>query len=680
MRIITRKLWRAFPELDGFSDDQCARFVRAAKVGAVGSGGLLSLMLRWMAVGLTVLVISAASFAVIAMIFEWVTNRGLVRNNGMYYLTQTAAGVLISGALLLAFGAGMLVRDALVRRRVRQVIKTRGRCAGCGYVMLGLPVPENLKVTCPECQLETWVDPALAELVTDEAGQRRLKPLPEKRWLPRWMNRRLAWNMAKGGAVLVLVLIVGAAGWWAWNEQQLSSQAKRAQAARVGLTPLQTMVNSYYPAATPENSGEADGWAIFTKLEALRQQALADVTSAPDALKDDTGAVVIPEPTYIFNTPEGHTDEQTRYFEQQTEMGQRAVLRFRALGGEALLNALALAPRAARDWTGMIPPGQPAMNVLLPWLSEARQLARLNMAMMEMAKRDGDLPTYLLSLRATLRLTHMMEREPVLINRLVAIAVESLVYGRLREHLAASEPMPAAWLDAIQRELDAAQLGAVPFSDAIKGEGIMSQDTIAWVFSDAKKVRSRWAMSAALLGTGVGSGRVGTYEDNAAKAREFFEAHAKRSDMPPPQRQSVQIMETTDYALIDVLMPALDRAARGADQVKLERDATKLMLAIERYRAAKGAYPASLESLVPEYIKALPRDDISGQPFAYRLVNPEQDDQKRGYLLYSFGIDGVDNNGKPIPSTPGGSTQPYDVLWSKDKGTGFDFIINDKRR
>ncbi len=57
---------------------------------------------------------------------------------------------------------------------------------------------------------------------------------------------------------------------------------------------------------------------------------------------------------------------------------------------------------------------------------------------------------------------------------------------------------------------------------------------------------------------------------------------------------------------------------------------TRLVLALELYARAKGAYPEKLGVLVPEYIEALPRDPFSGQDFGY---------MRRGdlYVLYSVG-------------------------------------------
>ncbi len=67
-------------------------------------------------------------------------------------------------------------------------------------------------------------------------------------------------------------------------------------------------------------------------------------------------------------------------------------------------------------------------------------------------------------------------------------------------------------------------------------------------------------------------------------------------------------------------------------------------VAVRRYRLAKGEPPESLQSLVPEYLKALPIDPYSGKPLVYRRA----ENAGGGYLLYSVGSNGVDDGGQRV--------------------------------
>jgi methionyl-tRNA synthetase len=58
MRILTRTIWRAFPELDRFSDEQCERFVKAANARKVPK------TITWCVVALVGVLVAAAAPAI----------------------------------------------------------------------------------------------------------------------------------------------------------------------------------------------------------------------------------------------------------------------------------------------------------------------------------------------------------------------------------------------------------------------------------------------------------------------------------------------------------------------------------------------------------------------------------------------------------------------------------------
>lgn len=80
-------------------------------------------------------------------------------------------------------------------------------------------------------------------------------------------------------------------------------------------------------------------------------------------------------------------------------------------------------------------------------------------------------------------------------------------------------------------------------------------------------------------------------------------------------------------------------ASRGA------LDAAVTILALNEFRRSMGRYPDRLDELMPVYLPRLPIDYADRQPLRYR---PTPD----GYLLYSIGIDGVDNGGRPPRESP----------------------------
>ena len=61
-------------------------------------------------------------------------------------------------------------------------------------------------------------------------------------------------------------------------------------------------------------------------------------------------------------------------------------------------------------------------------------------------------------------------------------------------------------------------------------------------------------------------------------------------------------------------------------------------LAVRAYVQDKGRPPERLDQLVPEYLKGVPQDPFGSQSLVYRP-------QGTNWLLYSVGLDGVDNGG-----------------------------------
>ena len=75
-----------------------------------------------------------------------------------------------------------------------------------------------------------------------------------------------------------------------------------------------------------------------------------------------------------------------------------------------------------------------------------------------------------------------------------------------------------------------------------------------------------------------------------------------------------------------------------ADRLRAQLRCTALALAVERYRQARGQWPASLADLVPDYVARIPHDLFDGRPL--KLAKHAQ-----GIAVYSVGVDGVDNSG-----------------------------------
>jgi hypothetical protein len=70
-----------------------------------------------------------------------------------------------------------------------------------------------------------------------------------------------------------------------------------------------------------------------------------------------------------------------------------------------------------------------------------------------------------------------------------------------------------------------------------------------------------------------------------------------------------------------------------------------IVCGLERYRMARGQYPATLEELVPQFVENLPHDLIGGRPLHYRRASDDR------FSLYSVGWNEKDDGGVPGKGT-----------------------------
>ena len=98
----------------------------------------------------------------------------------------------------------------------------------------------------------------------------------------------------------------------------------------------------------------------------------------------------------------------------------------------------------------------------------------------------------------------------------------------------------------------------------------------------------------------------------------------------------------TDYhSMISESVGTLMGLSRKVMRVEMAKQAAIAAIALKRYQLKRGNYPPDLNSLVPEFISAVPLDPVDGQPLRYRL------NADGTFLLYSIGENGKDDGGDP---------------------------------
>jgi hypothetical protein len=147
LRILSRKIWRAFPELDQFDDETCKLYIQR----------IISRESMWMTIALlstTVLLAFAGWF----FGMQWVkaysfglTNAGassFSNNMSIFFIMFS-----LTGHVWFPLIALYVVRDRWFASRFRKFVQGTS-CGCCGYSLIGLPIVDDHKkpsVLCPEC-------------------------------------------------------------------------------------------------------------------------------------------------------------------------------------------------------------------------------------------------------------------------------------------------------------------------------------------------------------------------------------------------------------------------------------------------------------------------------------------------------------------------------------------------
>ncbi|MEM9415985.1 MAG: hypothetical protein AAGA29_10995 [Planctomycetota bacterium] len=143
MRIPINKVYRAFPELDDYSDEQCERLMRRVQLQQGQSIGI-NMIIGISFVGLAFLIFITCKVVIASLeIPVHVANR----QEDMILLLGFVTVFGLPAAVCL------FLRDYILRKRLTGAINyaiDRVRCLSCKYILIGQSAKEE-HVTCPEC-------------------------------------------------------------------------------------------------------------------------------------------------------------------------------------------------------------------------------------------------------------------------------------------------------------------------------------------------------------------------------------------------------------------------------------------------------------------------------------------------------------------------------------------------
>jgi hypothetical protein len=297
-------------------------------------------------------------------------------------------------------------------------------------------------------------------------------------------------------------------------------------------------------------------------------------------------------------------------------------------------------------------------NALLPYLAFHKSMAVQLRTRIAARIGTGDSKGAMEDIDTILRLAEKLDGDPILINYLVRVAVQTIGVSGFWEGAAAH-----AWSDA--------QL--VEFQKRF--DGIRQRDPLVRAFR-AERLFGKTAfemMREGRLGSEMLEGPNGESDPQVAMIRLFPSCwllqnqihHTRLLDgvtsillKVDPERcvasaeigQGMNDLEDAFFVgkgkgfmpyriLADMLTPALARTHVKADRVLTVTRLASAVAALERHRLATGSYPKALTELAPRFAATVPTDPMTAQPFGYRL---ETDGT---FTLYGVGPNKKDDNG-----------------------------------
>jgi hypothetical protein len=105
--------------------------------------------------------------------------------------------------------------------------------------------------------------------------------------------------------------------------------------------------------------------------------------------------------------------------------------------------------------------------------------------------------------------------------------------------------------------------------------------------------------------------------------------------------------EAIGNVLISLLIPAVRKVQTAYDRIEQVQRNLQVAFALAAYRSDTGKYPAKLDDLAPKYLPKVPDDLFAGKALIYKPTD-------KGYLFYSVGANGKDDEGRWTDDEPRG--------------------------
>jgi hypothetical protein len=276
---------------------------------------------------------------------------------------------------------------------------------------------------------------------------------------------------------------------------------------------------------------------------------------------------------------------------------------------------------------------------------DARSAAYLLRCEALAASQEGKADDAVALVRGVIGAARSVGDEPSLLSALIRLACDAQAVDVLERALAQGEPS-AQELEAVQALLEK-EAGEPMLLQVARGERADMHRTVVALRNGQVNV------------TDLDGGKPGNLDNlvNLSGPMLARQSHAHMlrllneyvAGMKLPVEEQMAAMEAlerkikkakVDYEIVTALLfpPILkgtEANRRGVGNLRC----AAVAVALERYRRDHGAWPDTLDALVPKYLAAVPKDPMDGLPLRYRR-------RTDGVVVYSLGADATDDGGK----------------------------------
>jgi hypothetical protein len=288
-------------------------------------------------------------------------------------------------------------------------------------------------------------------------------------------------------------------------------------------------------------------------------------------------------------------------------------------------------------------------DLAAPHLPAMRRLNALMVVEGNLARKQGKPREAMAAYRVALDMARHVGGQPTLIAGVSAVTMADEAVAALRRTLA-EDALSAADLAWLAGELAEAESVAPDFTPAFRAEQACAQRTLgpeAWLeLAEAGRVVQPGPATESF----IRSRAFAVLFPDRTLRRDVEQAQATLlASLNGPTWEAAAAMRRNCRGGVPLgkdwnpLLAGLSYSlwrAHAADLVLVsDLRALRTEVALRRYRAARGEWPATLAALEPEFIAKLPLDPFSGAAFLYRRAGEQ-------CHFYSIGPDAKDHGGK----------------------------------